>query len=78
MENGTHLPVRPVDADVKVAAFLRHLEAERFASRHTISGYLQDLGQLCAFVWGDTVGTDRRAIHGGFGETALPWDARLP
>ena len=45
------LPVRKTGNDPAVAAFARFLEAERNASPHTLAGYLQDIGQLCAFLW---------------------------
>ena len=38
-------------ADPLVARFLTHLEAERMASRHTMAGYLQDIGQFAEFAW---------------------------
>ncbi len=45
----------PVCADVTgdpwVARFAAHLTAERNVSAHTVSGYLQDLGQFVAFAW---------------------------
>lgn len=45
------LPVCDVAHDPLVVAFRRYLEAERMASVHTVSGYLQDLGQFAAFAW---------------------------
>jgi len=45
------MPVHDVKSDTLVAAFSRYLEAERNASPHTLSGYVQDIGQLCAFAW---------------------------
>ncbi len=46
------LPVRvAVATDPWVARFLAHLGAERNLSNHTVSGYLQDIGQFVAFVW---------------------------
>ena len=47
----TPMPVRDAGADPSVAAFARYLEGERNASPHTLSGYLQDIGQFCAFLW---------------------------
>jgi len=48
---------RPVRADVAgdpwVARFARHLESERNASRHTLAGYLLDIGQFAAYLWPD-------------------------
>jgi integrase/recombinase XerC len=40
-------------ADSWVAHFVKHLEAERNASAHTVAGYLQDLAQFVAYVWKD-------------------------
>lgn len=45
------MPVHDVKLDRVVCAFSRYLEAECNASPHTLSGYIQDVGQLCAFVW---------------------------
>jgi integrase/recombinase XerC len=45
------MPVHDVKANSVVTAFSRYLEAECNASPHTLSGYVQDIGQLCAFVW---------------------------
>ena len=45
------MPVRDATGDPVVAAFACFLEAERNASPHTLSGYLQDVGQFCAFLW---------------------------
>jgi len=45
-----HAP-RAVEADPWVAQFVRHLTAERNASVHTVSGYLQDIAQFVAQVW---------------------------
>jgi len=45
------MPVADVKSDPTVGAFSHYLEAERNASPHTISGYIQDIGQLSAFVW---------------------------
>jgi len=45
------MPVRETVGDPAVAAFACFLEAERNASPHTLSGYLQDVGQFCAFLW---------------------------
>lgn len=39
--------------DPAVAGFVRYLEVERNASRHTVAAYLQDLLQFAAFVWED-------------------------
>ena len=39
--------------DVSVVRFVTYLRAERNASEHTISGYVQDIGQYAAFVWPD-------------------------
>ncbi len=48
------LPVRTdVAADPHVARFLAHLAAERNVSAHTVSGYLQDIGQFAAFLQPD-------------------------
>ncbi|MDX9868443.1 MAG: tyrosine-type recombinase/integrase [Kiritimatiellia bacterium] len=41
-----------VARDPAVMRFLRYLTAERNASAHTVAGYLQDIGQYAAFVWG--------------------------
>jgi len=40
-------------ADGAVSRFIRYLRAARSASEHTVSGYVQDLGQFAAFVWPD-------------------------
>ena len=40
-----------VAADPAVVRFVRHLRAERNASEHTVSGYVQDIGQFAAFAW---------------------------
>ncbi|MCL1921740.1 MAG: tyrosine-type recombinase/integrase [Kiritimatiellaeota bacterium] len=45
------MPVRDTGADPAVGAFACFLEAERNASPHTLSGYAQDVGQFCAFLW---------------------------
>jgi integrase/recombinase XerC len=46
------MPVRTdVGADPWVAQFVRHLEAERNASHHTVASYLQDIGQFAAYLW---------------------------
>jgi len=45
------MPARNCAADPSVSAFACFLEAERNASPHTLSGYLQDIGQFCAFLW---------------------------
>ena len=37
--------------DAEVLCFVRYLRAERNASEHTVSGYVQDIGQFAAFVW---------------------------
>jgi integrase/recombinase XerC len=42
-----------VAQDPCVSQFLRYLESERNASRHTVSGYLMDIRQLARQVWGD-------------------------
>lgn len=48
------LPVRAaVAASPRVSRFMAHLAAERNASPHTVSGYLQDIGQFVAFIWPD-------------------------
>jgi integrase/recombinase XerC len=39
--------------DVSVLRFVTYLRAERNASEHTVSGYVQDIGQFAAFVWPD-------------------------
>jgi integrase/recombinase XerC len=43
-----------VAADPAVAQFVRHLRAERNASEHTLAGYLSDIHQFCAQLWGET------------------------
>ena len=40
-----------VSRDAAVIRFTTYLRAERNASEHTVSGYLQDIGQFAAFVW---------------------------
>jgi len=46
------MPVRAdVAGDPWVREFVRHLESERNASRHTVVGYLQDIGQFAAYYW---------------------------
>lgn len=40
-----------VACDATVARFVTYLRAERNASEHTVSGYVQDIGQFAAFVW---------------------------
>lgn len=40
-----------VGDDPQVQNFMRHLEVERNASRHTVAGYLQDIGQFAAYYW---------------------------
>ena len=48
------LPVRAtVASSLWVSRFMAHLAAERNASQHTVSGYLQDIGQFAAFIWPD-------------------------
>lgn len=39
--------------DEHVVRFVLYLRAERNASDHTVSGYVQDIGQFAAFVWPD-------------------------
>jgi integrase/recombinase XerC len=39
--------------DPAVAQFVRHLRAERNASEHTLAGYLSDIRQFCAQLWGE-------------------------
>lgn len=39
-------------ADPAVARFLQHLQAERNASEHTVSGYTGDIRQFCIQLWG--------------------------
>ena len=41
--------------DPSVAQFVRHLRAERNASEHTLAGYLSDIRQFCAQLWGADV-----------------------
>lgn len=41
--------------DPAVAQFVRHLRAERNASDHTLAGYLSDIRQFCAQLWGEDV-----------------------
>ena len=41
-----------VSGDPCVMHFLRYLENERNASRHTMDGYLLDIGQFAGFLWG--------------------------
>lgn len=45
------MPAREVSDDPAVFRFVRYLRAERNASEHTVSGYVQDVGQFAAFVW---------------------------
>jgi integrase/recombinase XerC len=45
-------PEPALQADPWVEQFVRHLVAERNASAHTVAGYLQDLAQFVALVWG--------------------------
>jgi integrase/recombinase XerC len=40
-------------ADRDVVRFVCYLRAERNASEHTVSGYVQDIGQFAAHVWPD-------------------------
>ncbi len=40
-----------VASDAAVMRFRTYLRAERNASEHTVSGYVQDIGQFAAFVW---------------------------
>jgi len=40
-------------ADSAVVRFVRYLRTEHNASEHTVSGYVQDLGQFAAFIWPD-------------------------
>ena len=42
-----------VVGDGAVLSFVTYLRAERNASEHTVSGYVQDIGQYAAFVWPD-------------------------
>ena len=42
-----------VMSDEAVKRFKTYLYAERNASEHTVSGYVQDIGQFAAFVWPD-------------------------
>lgn len=42
----------PLANDPAVAQFVRHLQAERNASPHTLSGYLSDIRQFCTQMWG--------------------------
>jgi integrase/recombinase XerC len=42
-----------VAGDASVVRFVEYLRAERNASDHTVSGYVQDIGQFAAFVWLD-------------------------
>ena len=39
--------------DPSVAQFVQHLRAERNASEHTLAGYLSDIRQFCAQLWGE-------------------------
>lgn len=41
--------------DVAVARFVKYLRSERNASDHTVSGYVQDIGQFASFVWQSAV-----------------------
>jgi integrase/recombinase XerC len=40
-------------ADPLVSEFVRHLEAERNASPHTVAAYVQDIGQFARLTWGE-------------------------
>jgi integrase/recombinase XerC len=42
-----------ISTDPRVAHFLRYMETERNASRHTISNYLVDMQQFVRFTWGE-------------------------
>ncbi len=42
---------RVITADPWIGQFVSHLTAERNASAHTVSGYLQDIAQFVAQVW---------------------------
>ncbi len=46
-------PNRFANADPLLARFVASLAAERNASRHTVAGYLSDLGQLVSLKWGE-------------------------
>jgi integrase/recombinase XerC len=41
-----------VSGDPQVSGFVRYLEGERNASRHTTGGYLLDICQFAGFLWG--------------------------
>lgn len=45
-------PSQSLADDPAVAAFIRHLRAERNASDHTLSAYLSDIRQFCLQMWG--------------------------
>lgn len=45
------LPTGDVTGDPSVLRFVRYLRAECVASEHTVSGYVQDIGQFAAYVW---------------------------
>jgi integrase/recombinase XerC len=42
---------KSVLSDPKVKGFVNYLEVERNASVHTVTAYLQDIGQFVAFIW---------------------------
>jgi len=44
--------VPPRAEDPAIEQFARHLRAERNASDHTLAGYLSDIRQFCAQLWG--------------------------
>jgi len=48
------VPTEPASIadDPAVSQFMRHLRAERNASEHTLAGYLSDIRQFCAQLWG--------------------------
>ena len=47
--------------DPDVAEFIRYLEGEKDASKHTIQNYLIDIRQFCEKKWGTTF---QRLMHG--------------